>query len=101
MWNGVLNFNSVSKPSIPFALVASGTLCHAESCSRLSQVIQADEKPHFSKPLARSFFAASNNSGHVFGGALMPILASASLLYHMTADDELNGIDSISPFKVE
>ncbi len=64
-------------------------------------MIQADEKPHLSKPAALSFLPASKTSGHVFGGSFRPIFFSASRLYHITADDELNGNESISPLSVE
>ena len=88
---------------MPLALVASGMLCQAESCSTLTQVTQAFEKPQLGWPLALSFLAASNTSGQVFGGFVgsRPAFLKLSLLYHMTADDELNGIDSISPLVVE
>src|SRR5215210_7926539 len=101
--SGELNFSSVSKPSSPFALVPIGTLCQAERCSMLTQVTQAFEKPQVAWPAAFSFFAASNTSGQVFGGwsGLSPAFLKASLLYHITVDDELNGKDSISPLAVE
>ena len=84
-------------------MVASGTLCQAESCSRLTQVTQAFEKPQVAWPAAFSFFAASNTSGQVFGGlsGSSPAFLKASLLYHITVEDELNGNDSISPLAVE
>src|SRR5262249_31323816 len=102
-WNGVLNLSSVSKPSMPLDLVDSGTLCQAESCSRLIQVTQALPKPQLAWPAALSFFAMSNTSGHVFGGfsASSPALVKASLLYHITVLDELKGNESISPLVVE
>src|SRR5262245_30440879 len=99
-WSGPLNFSSVSKPSRPLALLPIGRLCQAESCSIFTQVAQAFENPHLSKPPALSFLAASNTSGQVLGTAT-PALSSASLLYHITVEDELNGKDSISPFDVE
>ena len=83
--------------------MASDTLCQAESCSTLTQVTQALEKPQVAWPDALSFFAASNTSGQVFGGASgsSPAFLKASLLIHITVEDELNGNDSISPFEVE
>src|SRR5918911_1317127 len=102
MCRGALNFSSVSQPSRPFALVESGTLCQAESCSTLTQVTQALEKPQVAWPALFSFFAASNSSGQVFGGlsGSRPAFLKASLLYHITVEDELNGKDSISPLAV-
>ena len=52
---------------------------------------------------ALSFLAASNTSGHVFGGlsGSRPAFLKASLLYHITVLDELKGNDSISPLVVE
>ena len=78
-------------------------MCHADICSTFTQVTQALEKPQVAWPAALSFFAASNTSGQVFGGAsgLRPAFLKASLLYHITVEDELNGNDSISPFVVE
>ncbi len=101
MCSGELNFSSVSKPSRPLPLVPIGTLCQAENCSICAQVAQALEKPQVVKPAAFSFFAASNTSGHVFGISAMFAFFSASLLTHMTIDEELNGNDSISPLAVE
>src|ERR1043166_4443588 len=103
MCSGPLKLSTVSKPSSPFALVESGTLCQAESCSTLTQVTHALEKPQLAWPAPLSFFAASKTSGHVFGGAAGSRLAlrNASLLIHITVDDELNGNDSISPLEVE
>src|SRR5262245_2387497 len=102
MWSGALNLSSVSKPSMPLALLASGTLCQAESCSRLTQVTQALPKPQLGW-LAFSFLAASNTSGQVFGGlsGSRPAFLKASLLYHITVLDELKGMDIISPLVVE
>src|SRR5215510_5300111 len=103
MCSGALNFISVSQPSMPLALLARGTLCQAESCSRLTQVTQALPKPQLANPAAFSFLAASNTSGHVLGGlsGSSEAFLNASLLYHMTVLDELNGNDNISPLLVE
>ena len=78
-------------------------LCQDASCSMLAQVTQAVDIPQFGCPEALSFLAASNTSGQVFGGASgsSPALRNASLLIHITIDDELNGNESISPFDVE
>ena len=67
MCSGPLKLSTVSKPSRPFALVESGTLCQADICSTLTQVTHALEKPQVAWPDAFSFFAASNTSGQVFG----------------------------------
>src|SRR2546428_61704 len=77
---GVLNLSSVSGPSSPFALVASGRLCQAVNCSIWVQVIQAGTIPQLA-PLAFSFFAMANVSGQVFGGfsGSSPALVKASL----------------------
>jgi hypothetical protein len=85
------------------AFVPIGTLCQAESCSTLTQVTHAFEKPQVAWPAALSFFAASNSSGQVFGGfsGSSPAFLNASLLYHITVEDELKGKDSISPLEVE
>src|SRR5262245_42489695 len=102
MWRAELKLRTVSKPSMPLALVASGTLCQADSCSMLSQVTQALPKPQLGW-FAFSFLAASNTSGQVLGGlsGSSPAFLNASLLYHMTALEELKGMDSISPLVVE
>ena len=103
MCSGPLKFSTVSKPSSPFALVASGVLCQAESCSTFTQVTHALEKPQVGWPDAFSFFAASNTSGQVFGrfAGSRPAFLNASRLIHITVEDELNGNESISPFEVE
>src|SRR4028119_2296073 len=49
-WSGELNFSSVSKPSRPLALVPMGTLCQAENCSIMPQVIQAELNPQGAGP---------------------------------------------------
>ena len=84
-------------------MVESGTLCHADICSTLTQVTHAFEKPQVACPDALSFFAASNTSGQVFGRLTgsSPAFLKASRLIHITVDEELNGIESISPFAVE
>src|ERR1700754_913963 len=99
--SGELNCSTVSKPSRPFALVAIGTLCHAESCSICAHVAPPLEKPQVACPAAFSFLAASNTSGQVFGIAATPAFLSSSLLIHITIDDELKGNDSMSPLEVE
>ena len=88
---------------MPLALVASGTLCQAENCSRLTHVTQALPKPQLAWPAAFSFLAASNTSGQVLGGlsGSRPAFLKLSLLYHITVLDELKGNDSISPLVVE
>src|ERR1700754_3879882 len=98
---GELNFNSVSKPSRPLALVPIGRLCQAENCSICAQEAQPLEKPQVSWPAAFSFLAASNTSGHVFGISATPAFFNSSLLIHITIDDELKGKDSMSPFEIE
>src|ERR1051325_5819784 len=64
---GVLKTSSASGPSRPFALVASGRLCHELNCSICVQLIQAGTTPQFDPP-SFSFLAAANVSGQVFGG---------------------------------
>src|SRR5437868_13543783 len=99
--SGELNFNSVSKPSSPFALVPIATLCQAENCSICAQLAQALEKPQVSWPAASNFLAASNTSGQVFGISATPAFFNSSLLIHITMEDELKGKDSMSPLEVE
>src|SRR5262249_23455892 len=101
--SGPLKLSTVSKPSMPLALVASGTLCQAESCSTLTHVTHALLKPQLGWAEAFSFLAASKTSGQVLGGfsGSSPAFLKLSLLYHITVLDELNGNDSMSPFTVE
>src|SRR5437763_896966 len=93
---GVLNLSSVSAPSSPFALVASGRLCQALNCSSWVQVIHAGTTPH-PLPPARSFLATAKVSGQVLGGfsGSSPALVKASLFQYTIAVELLNGIDSI------
>src|SRR4051812_29402645 len=99
--SGPLNSRTVSKPSRPLALVANGKLCQAESCSILTQLAHAFEKPQVEYPASFSFFASSNTSGHVFGISAMLAFFNASRLTHITVEEELNGNESISPLEVE
>ena len=78
-----------------------GTLCQAENCSIWAQEAQAFEKPQVACPAALSFLAASNTSGQVFGMSVTPAFFSSSLLIHITIEEELKGIDSMSPLDVE
>src|SRR6476660_259779 len=100
MCSGELKVRTVSKPSSPLALVPIGTLCQAENCSIIAQVIQPEEKPQLGL-VAWSFLASSKTSGQVLGGAAMPAFFKAARLTHITRLDELKGKDSISPFIVE
>src|SRR2546421_9252785 len=77
---GVLNTSSASGPSRPLALVANGRLCQELNCSIWVQLIQAGTTPQLAPP-CRSFLAAANVSGQVFGGfsGSRPALVKASL----------------------
>src|SRR4051794_25926758 len=94
--------SSASKPSNPLFFVATGMSCHAENCSIITQVNQPVEKPHVGETLACRRRAASKTCGHVSRVApASPASRNLSRLTHMTADDELNGNDIISPVDVE
>src|SRR5947209_4357521 len=104
MWRttvGLLNSSTVSSPSRPFALLASGRLCQALKFSICAQLTQAEVKPQ-GRPAARNFFAASKVSGQVFGGlsGSSPAFLNASLFQYTTGVELLNGIDSILPSAV-
>ena len=73
----------------------------ADNCSRFAHVTQALEKPQVAKPDAFNFLAASKTCGQVLGISAMLAFFRASLLIHITIEDELKGNDSISPFAVE
>src|ERR1700745_4105565 len=77
---GVLKTSSVSTPSSPLALVASGILCQELNCSIWVQLIQAGTTPQLA-PLSFSFFATAKVSGQVFGGVSgsRPAFLNASL----------------------
>src|SRR3984885_15357048 len=97
---GLLLISScASSPSNPSDLLANGMSCSALYCSswiRRSQELVTGIS-------AASFvligWAALTTCGHVDGvlSGSIPALRNAPLLYHITAVDELNGIDAIRP----
>src|SRR4051812_30907745 len=91
--------SSVSSPSKPFALLENGTSCSALYCSSWIQVGQDVVIGTEAAFLSLIALAAATTSCHVAGGfsGSRSALRKASLLYHITAVDELNGIDAIRP----
>ena len=88
-----------SSPSKPSDLLANGMSCSAQYCSswiQLSHEVVIGISAAFFALIA---CAAAMTSGQVAGGlsGSRPALRNASLLYHITAVDELNGIDAIRP----
>src|SRR5438874_11188934 len=93
---GVLNLSSVSGPSRPFALVASGRLCQALNCWTCVQVIQAGTTAQFAPPVF-SFLAMANVSGQVlcgFSGSSRGLVI-ASLYMYTSAVELLPGTERI------
>ena len=88
-----------SRPSNPSALLANGMLCSALYCSSWIQVGHDVVIGTGAALLSLIALAAAITSGHVAGGlsGSSPALRNASLLYHITAVEELNGIDAIRP----
>src|SRR5580658_6176004 len=104
-WAGPLNLSSASRPSKPFALVANGKSWIAPYCSSWTQIIQELVTGDFTAPIsgvpifalmARAEDTTSDQVAGAFSGS-RPAAAKASLLYHITAVDELNGIDANRP----
>src|SRR5512136_366285 len=91
-WMGLLIFNTASSPSMPLALVASGTLWIALKFSNCVQVGHDVVKPQAAALAARIFFAASRVSSQVRGGLLgsRPAFLKASLLYQVMGVERLN-----------
>src|SRR3954469_9511014 len=102
---GELNRNSASSPSKPFALVAKGRSWIALYCSRCTQISQELVTGNLTAPISGlpSFAliarAAEPTSGQVAGAlsGSRPAAVKASLLYHISEVDELNGIDACRP----
>ena len=88
-----------SSPSKPSSLLANGRLCSALYCSSWIQVGQDVVIGTGAAFLSLIALAAATTSGHVSGGlsGSRPALRNASLLYHITAVEELNGIDAMRP----
>ena len=88
-----------SSPSNPSALLANGMSCSALYCSSWIQLSHELVTGISAASFALIACAALTTSGQVAGGlsGSRPALRNASLLYHITAVDELNGIDAIRP----
>src|SRR5271166_206645 len=88
-----------SSPSNPSALLANGRLCSALYCSSWIHVGHAVVIGTGAAFLSLIALAAATTSCHVVGGfsGSRSALRNASLLYHITAVEELNGIEAIRP----
>src|SRR5574341_978498 len=97
--SGLLIFNSASMPSIPLALVASGTPWMALKFSYWVQVGQAMVKPQEAALVATILPAAVQVSSQVRGGfsGSSPAFLKASLLYQVTGVELLNGMETSLP----
>ena len=95
----LLMVSTVSRPSKPSALVATGRLCSALYCSIWIQVGQEVVIGISAAFFALIAWAAATTSGQVAGGFIgsRPALRKASRLIHMTAVEELNGIEAMRP----
>src|SRR5262245_26695619 len=98
-WALLLISSSASSPSKPFDLLANGMLCRALYCSSWIQLSHELVIGISAASFALIACAALTTSGQVAGGVSgsSPALRNASLLYHISAVDELNGMDAIRP----
>src|SRR5207249_11442842 len=100
VWTGPLNTSFASEPAKPFSLVREGWLWQGEKLSSCVHVCQPVVNGQ-ACPEALSLAIAATTSGHVCGARLgsSPAFSNASLLYHNTVVELLNGKDSICPFE--
>src|SRR5271157_4155660 len=94
-----LNTNSASRPSKPSDFVAKGRLCRALYCSNWihvgQDVVIGTDAASFVLIVSAAWRTSCQVAGAVSGSR--PALRNASLLYHITAVEELNGIEAIRP----
>ncbi len=97
--SGLSIFISASIPSMPLALVASGTLWMALKFSYCVQVGHAIVYPQVAALDVTIFLAAAQVSSQVRGGfsGSRPAFLKASLLYQVMGVELLNGMETSLP----